>query len=51
MVMIPPSQQGKRMKLRLELAWLNKKEKLFGKLSESDQKRKAQLLRELAIVY
>lgn len=51
MVMTPPQQQARRQRLRLELALLHAKEKLFGKLSDRERQRKNEILRELSIKY
>ncbi len=51
MVMTPPRQQGRRRRLKLELALLNAKEKLFGTLSDRERQRKNEILHELSITY
>lgn len=51
MVMTPPHMAAKRRKAVLELALLKMKEKIFGSLSEAEERRRKELLRLLAIRY
>lgn len=47
----PPHLCGKIRLMRLELALLNTKRKLFGSLSQAERKRYEELMRELAKKY
>lgn len=48
---LTPEMKAKRNRMRLELALLKGKEKLFGKLSENDEKRRREILMELSKRY
>lgn len=51
MVMRTPKQKKMIQKWQIELAWLNLKERLLGKLSEADQERRREILRNLGVKY
>lgn len=50
-IISPPGLHAKLLRLRLELKALQLKEKLFGKLSGAEQKRMAEIMRQLTIKY
>ena len=51
MVMMPPFWRRGRELLKLELFWLNAKEKLTGRLSLPDRMRREQIIRQLAVMH
>lgn len=48
-IITPPHLKLKRHAMRVELALLEAKEKLLGKLSEAEKKRRDEIMRQLAI--
>lgn len=49
--MLTPQIRAKRRKLRFEMALLMLKKKLFGSLSEADEKRRKEIMLELSKHY
>ena len=48
-IVTPPGLRAKRQLVRLELNLLKIKEKIFGRLSAEEQKRRQELIRKLSI--
>lgn len=51
MVMTPPHRKNRIVKLQMELAYLQMKKKILGKLSEKDEARTKEIMMQLSIKY